>query len=59
VLRYDNRKFGGGKEECLIAKETRNPDKGHRPAMAAKFRKCISFGDAICVPSHDVFAPES
>ena len=50
--------IAGGKEESLITEHARNPGQGHRTAVPAKFRKCLSFCNAIGVPCHIFVLPK-
>src|ERR1700727_3023450 len=58
VFGDDDGQIAGGEEECLVTEHARNPSQGHRTAMPAKFRKCLSFCNAIGVPCHVVFLPK-
>ncbi len=58
VLRDNDGEVAGGKEEGLIAEEAGDSGEGHWAAVAGKFRKGLSFGDAVGVPGHGVFRSE-
>ena len=51
VFGDDDRQIAGRKEESLITEQTRDPGQGHWAAVTAKFRKCLSFCNAIGIPS--------
>lgn len=53
----DYGKITGGKKERLISEKSGNSCEWHRPAVTAKVRKCLSFCNAIGVPSHYFFLP--
>jgi hypothetical protein len=56
VLRNNNGQIAGRKKESLITEHTRHTGQGHWAAVPAKFRKSLSFRNAIGVPCH-VFFP--
>jgi hypothetical protein len=59
VFGDDDGQITGGKEESLVAEHTRNPGQGHWAAVPAKFRKCLSFCNAIGVPCHIFILPKT
>src|ERR1035441_1242463 len=59
VFGNDDGKITGGKEKGLVPEETGDSDQGHRAAVPAKFRKCVSFCNAIGVPCHRRITPSA
>src|SRR6185312_5615557 len=57
MLGDDDGQVTGGKEECLVTEEPGDPGEGHWATMTAKFRKRLSFCDAIGVPCHIFYLP--